>query len=526
MSPAKPAAAPNPAPSAPIFGEMDKLYFQRLSEVADQTFDHIVVGAGAYGTAFAHRILELDRTARVLLIDKGVFLIPDHIQNLPPTYIDLNINTGIRPWRLVGSPNFMPQIPYVGGRALYWNAWTPQPDETEMPDWPQAAVDGLKKHWYDAGAFMGRRYSLSIPGNRNEALTEVMRQRLFAGLGDIDAATPQGDPRALDSAMATGQAVAADDWAKFSPISVLVADLQAHPQRLSVAVGAEVTSLELDGDKVVRLQTTQGPLETRGANVILACNTLEAGFIGARSLPDNPLIGKNLCGHIRSWLAVRAPAASTPGLTDGLQVCGYYLPGRGRTGRLMHTHITVTHNPTPAASADTLYRVLPDASTASAVAAYQDPSKVVIMLHTMGEFLGAPSADSWNFAGSDPDGGNLIQVEMQPEDSDFWEEVDTATFQIGEVLAGGEPVEYQQNDGSWALTPPDSIRNSGLVHESGTLWMGEDSATSVTDLTGKVHGVANLYGLGSMLFPRVGSFNPTLTGVAQSFGLAALLSKT
>ncbi|WP_305857723.1 GMC oxidoreductase [Balneatrix alpica] len=507
--------------------EVDKLYFSTLDEVQQQQFDYIVIGGGAYGSSFAHRMLELQPGVRILVLDKGSYLIPDHIQNLPPTYIKLNTEVGIRPWEYRGTPNlnFMPQIPYVGGRALFWNAWTPQPDSTEMPDWPEQAIERLNPQWYATGHYMGRRYSLRTPGNANSSLHQQMGERLFSQLSQIPGAKPQASPSALDSAMATGQDVPPEDWAKFAPIAVLVQDLQAYPQQLRVVVEAEVLQLQASGQRIDAIETAAGTLQVGNAQLILACNTLEAGFLLTRSFPQMPLVGKNLCGHIRSWLAARVPASAVPGLTDRLQAVAYYLPGQDKvTGRLMHTHISVVHNPQPAQSLDVLYRILPDASTPAAFAAYQDPNYVVFMLHSMGEFLGQRSQDSWNYVGTLSDGTAEVCIQLQPQDSQFWQAMDQTTFAVMEALVAEAPVEYQhtQADGSicWRAIPPQSIRNQGLVHEAGTLWMGDDPATSVTRADGRMHQFENVYGLGSMLFPRPGSWNPTLTGVAQAFALA------
>jgi hypothetical protein len=51
-------------------------------------------------------------------------------------------------------------------------------------------------------------------------------------------------------------------------------------------------------------------------------------------------------------------------------------------------------------------------------------------------------------------------------------------------------------------------------HEAGTLWMGDNPSTSVTNSDGRFHEVANVYVAGPALFPAVGSPNPMLTGVA------------
>ena len=50
-------------------------------------------------------------------------------------------------------------------------------------------------------------------------------------------------------------------------------------------------------------------------------------------------------------------------------------------------------------------------------------------------------------------------------------------------------------------------------HEAGTLWMGDNPATSVTDASGRFHHISNAFCVDQSLFPTVGSVNPTLTGL-------------
>ena len=50
-------------------------------------------------------------------------------------------------------------------------------------------------------------------------------------------------------------------------------------------------------------------------------------------------------------------------------------------------------------------------------------------------------------------------------------------------------------------------------HEAGTLWMGDDPGTSVTDANGRFHHVSNAYCVDQSLYPTVGSVSPTLTGL-------------
>jgi hypothetical protein len=91
-----------------------------------------------------------------------------------------------------------------------------------------------------------------------------------------------------------------------------------------------------------------------------------------------------------------------------------------------------------------------------------------------------------------------------------------------QVLVGGA---YEQ---AAANQPPAQIlpfvrRRDGLGsthHECGTLAMGTDKATSVTNSDGRLHASTNTYVIGPALFPTIGSPNPMLTGVALARRMA------
>jgi Domain of Unknown Function (DUF1080)/GMC oxidoreductase len=57
-------------------------------------------------------------------------------------------------------------------------------------------------------------------------------------------------------------------------------------------------------------------------------------------------------------------------------------------------------------------------------------------------------------------------------------------------------------------------------HDAGSLWMGDDPATSVTDARGHFHHVTNGYCCDQALFTTIGSANPVLTGVTLAHRIA------
>ncbi|MCG6864603.1 MAG: DUF1080 domain-containing protein [Thiogranum sp.] len=89
--------------------------------------------------------------------------------------------------------------------------------------------------------------------------------------------------------------------------------------------------------------------------------------------------------------------------------------------------------------------------------------------------------------------------------------VENGTLEITRLLTGTTDVEFM-GGGS------DGIGTT--YHECGTLWMGSDPATSVTDIHGRFHHVTNAYCVDQALFPSAGSANPVLTGIALSRRIA------
>src|SRR5690606_3237026 len=61
-------------------------------------------------------------------------------------------------------------------------------------------------------------------------------------------------------------------------------------------------------------------------------------------------------------------------------------------------------------------------------------------------------------------------------------------------------------------------------HQIGTARMHADPQKGVVDENCKVHGIENLYIVGSSVFPVAGAANPTLTVVALSIRLSAFIA--
>ena len=78
------------------------------------------------------------------------------------------------------------------------------------------------------------------------------------------------------------------------------------------------------------------------------------------------------------------------------------------------------------------------------------------------------------------------------------------------------------------VTPTDQQQGAAPSsrHIMGTLRMGTDPATSVTNAGGRFHDVDNLYACDGSLFPTSSGYNPTLTIIAVALKIAHAIAGT
>jgi choline dehydrogenase-like flavoprotein len=530
--------AKNQAPRTQSNKQLDDIYLTRFDQAKGQ-YDFIIIGAGCYGTAFAHKVLESHPKATVLMIEKGGFLIPCHIQNLPKAYQPLLGRVGEIPW--LARPKrtgFKEQMPYVGGRALFWNGWVPQPAQRHLREWPTSVVDELRSEWDEASKFVGRRPGIPIAGDPGHLQQELGRH-LFERLKDVSCVEPYSDPSQLDAQMATGQPQALRGWSKFSPVDVLVGDIErysgaatrrkrARTSRLTIVGHCEARKLVRNGDRVTAIETSRGTIKVGGASVVLALGAIESAALAKCSFPDVPRIGKNLGGHLRAIMGFRIPNVQRERRSDRLEIAAYYVAGHdAETARDLHVHVSAVHNPAGERQQDDLYRVLTDVFDKNALQAYADPSGLVVLLHCLAEWPGRRSERKAPEVAVER-GRTVLRMPMTPDDEQFWGVMQRMMHDICDVIADGRTIEflrYDKRGPRWSRTPltAGEICQRELVHESGVLAMGENSAGSVTDANCRFHAVANLYATGGAVFPTCGSYNPTLLGIALAHRLARRL---
>ena len=171
------------------FDNMGRFLCNTLQEAIDSTaqfvggrrreFDAIVIGGGTFGAVIAEQLFLQDttRSRRILVLEAGPFVLPEHYQNLPfqGGAPDLRV-----PWAAHPALAYSGLLFAIGGRSLTWGGWSPELLDEEMTGWPVATRTALRnKHFADASRHIGVHETNDfIYGPLHTAL----RKQLHAGL--------------------------------------------------------------------------------------------------------------------------------------------------------------------------------------------------------------------------------------------------------------------------------------------------------------------------------------------------------
>jgi choline dehydrogenase-like flavoprotein len=508
-------------------------------------FDAIVIGAGMFGGYCAEKIFRLGaaNNLKILVLDAGPFLIPTHVQNLPN--IGLNVPGEINPandpgvarelvwgipWR--SNVNFIGQAYCVGGKSLYWGGWCPRLLANDLTAWPPTVAMYLNQNY----PILEQQTGVT---DRTEfiqgALYNVLKQRvasviLSASVPDLDAA--EEPPLAVQ-----GQSPASGlfGFDKYSSVTLLIeAAREASGQpdvnrRLFIVSNAHVTRVNAANSTIVSVDAVVGGVTQSlgvapNCAVILALGTAESTRLALNSFPRSPgnpsqeLMGRNLMAHWRSniFVRVRRPALD-PGSTlpNALQTGALLVRGSTPQGVF---HIQVTASADPGGNSDALlYTMIPDIDLLDSTLANQQNGWISIGFRGVSQLHGDQASSVPNISGRwinlspfEQDEFGMprayVQLNSTAAEDALANAMDAAIIGLANQLAGNNPADIQ-------VTSQGRDGLGTTYHEAGTLWMGTNPATSVTDPNGRFHHVANAFCADQALFPTVGSVNPTLTGL-------------
>ncbi|MDO4027162.1 GMC oxidoreductase [Clavibacter michiganensis] len=488
------------------------------------TFDYIIVGGGGTAAAFIDATIEQRPEVRVLVLEQGDSMIPTHAQNLGVSYQPLMASMGASPWASEGDLSLAPQVPHLGGRTLVWSGSCPQPTRDQLRSWPRDIVDDLDAHWHDARSWLGVRPAVDTGPEYAALHAAIRRASARATVRQRTLVTPACD-KDLDAPLAYLPHVGGGGQ-KFAAIVPLVRAAAVH-NGVQIVTGCMVHSLSVANGEAVAIRTNHGNVDVRGSRVILAAGSAEATSIVLRSRPElsAPLAGARLSASAASFSTCRIPRSAFRGLShDRAELAALYINGTAGP-RDFHLHLTAAATSTPARDLQRVFHLLPDMFGDGTPERMCDPEHVVLLVHGLCQIGQNESGQDMNRIWIDTRRRTISSIQLDDFDRHVWDQMDEAIDAVVSSVAGGGQVEYWNAlEDQWQRHPP-SRRMPTAFHETGTLCMGTDAASSVTDTWGQVRGATNLFILGGATFPFHGSWNPFLTMVALARRLARELER-
>ncbi len=201
-----------------------------------------------------------------------------------------------------------------------------------------------------------------------------------------------------------------------------------------------------------------------------------------------------------------------------LQTAALLLRGSTPAGKF---HVQITASADPGGNSDALlYSMIPDIDQLDAILANQQSGWISLGFRGVSQLFGDQTSSVPNSNGrwinlspyeNDEFGIPRAYVQMTTTTAEdtLANAMDAAILSLANQLADNNPANLQ-------IVSQDRDGLGTTYHEAGTLWMGTNPLTSVTDTNGRFQKIANAFCSDQSLFCTVGSVNPTLTGLVLS----------
>jgi hypothetical protein len=300
-------------------------------------------------------------------------------------------------------------------------------------------------------------------------------------------------------------------------------------------------------------------------SVIVALGTIESTRLALSTFKDSlswraaQRMGTNLVAHLRSNLTIRIPITAlsflAPSDRKNLEVSALFVKGKTTINgidRFSHLQITASGLGKLGDNSEAeLFQKIPDIEHLEGLLNATD-THVVITFRGIGEMTThnpdsfirlSPSVTDFNRPAAEvtlADVRDGTSTTPQSEiDKKNWDAMDALADQVAVVFANKQPFEILANDGTIINMPanttaaqlksayPYAGRRDPLGtthHDAGTLFMGTDPSTSVTNEFGRIHDTTNCYVASPAIFPALGSPNPMLPGIALAYRTSDMLT--
>ncbi|CAM9531167.1 unnamed protein product [Chrysoparadoxa australica] len=558
---------PTPGPQAPDGQKvMDHVFF--LSKDGwkhareEESYDLVVIGSGFCGFAVVHQALKKNPEAKILMIERGPFFLPEHFQNLPVPYQrTLSGKSETFPWTVAHSTATgrngtvtwaHGMVPFFGGRSTAWSAWCPVPTDDEMAGWPEETIASARLYMNESLDLLNVQAADMVDSTRDEShkacvqdlrpvydqlQKKVQDLLLQATEAEEGALRDKGVNRTEPAPLASSGGNSGVDFKKFSVPGPLLELATRYPDSLHIACNCVVTSIvqqvyegaayEATAYEATALETSRGVVALKDAQLVLAMGVFPATTLVTNSFPELSVrFGKRYSAHFITSIVARVPRADyddADGKLGPLEIGACYVAGVAETkNEQFHIQLSVIADTNPAKNEAKALRYMPDVvATASKEQLAKSENYVIFVCACLGEMKVMGNTFLRNEHDKDVTTNSMLRCSSNSvEDERTWDSMDEATFtMLEEVLSPGgkNNLEYwhgKPEDGSWnGIRPPqEQIRVPATVHESSTLHIGkQDDAPTDTDY--RLKGTTNVFVTGAGLWPRGGSWNPTLTMV-------------
>ena len=147
-------------------------------------FDVIIVGGGTFGAVLAEHLFVADatRSRRILVLEAGPFVLPEHVQNMP--YIGGAPDFRV-PWVSHQSLSYAGLLFAIGGRSLTWGGWSPELLDVELTAWPPSTRTALRPPAPAEGYFAQASRHIGVKETNDfiyGPLHTALRKQLHVGL--------------------------------------------------------------------------------------------------------------------------------------------------------------------------------------------------------------------------------------------------------------------------------------------------------------------------------------------------------